>query len=77
MVSDLTTETFFYRMRIFDVIDVSMRDQEKLGALPDSFQPLAGPRWSVKENHAFRPGDQVGIGFEDTANKELKLDHIG
>jgi hypothetical protein len=76
MVSDLTAKTFLYRMRIFDVIDVSVRDQEELGRPTDSFQPLASPRWGIKQNHAFRPRDQIGIGFEDTTNKELKLDHI-
>jgi hypothetical protein len=63
-------------MRIFDMVYVAMRDQEQIGTVSGCLQPLTGSSWGIEKDPAIRGGDQVSIGFEDTANKGLKVDHI-
>jgi hypothetical protein len=74
--SDLATKSLFYRVRILDMIHMTMRDQEKIGTTSNFLQPLAGSLRGVEKNQPVRGGDQVSIGFEDTSNKGLKVDHI-
>jgi hypothetical protein len=76
VISDLAIKSFFYRVRIFDMIHMAMRDQEKVGTPSSFLQPLAGSGWGVEKDQAVRGGDQVSVGFEDTSNKGLKVDHI-
>jgi hypothetical protein len=58
------------------MIHMTVRDQEKIGMTSSFLQPLAGSSWGVEKDQAFRGGDQISIGFEDTSNKGLKVDHI-
>jgi len=76
MISHFATESFFHRVRILDMIYVAMRDQEKIGTMSSLLQPLAGSSWGIEKDHAVGSGEQVCIGFEDTTNKGLKVDHI-
>jgi hypothetical protein len=55
---------------------MAMRDQEKIGAASGFLQPFAGSCRSIKNDHAVGGGNEVSVGFEDTANKGLKVDHI-
>ena len=76
MISHFATESFFHRVRILDMIYMAMRDQEKIGAASGFLQPIAGSSRSIEKDQAVRSGNEVSIGFEDTANKGLKVDHI-
>src|SRR5258708_38070867 len=76
MISHFATESFFHRVCILDMIYMAMRDQEKIGAASGFLQPFAGSSRSIEKDQAVRGGNEVSIGFEDTANKGLKVDHI-
>jgi hypothetical protein len=76
MIANLATESFFYRVRILDMIHMTMRDQEKIGTTSSFRQPLAGSSRGVEKDQTVWGRDQVSIGFEDTSNKGLKVDHI-
>jgi hypothetical protein len=76
VITDLATKSFFHHVRIFDMVYMAMRDQEKIGTLSGCLQPFASSSWGIEKDRAIRGGDEVSIGFEDTANKGLKVDHI-
>jgi len=76
VISHFATKSFLHRVRIFDMIYMAMRDQEKIWAASGFLQPSADSSRSIEKDHAVRGGNEVSIGFEDTANKGLKVDHI-
>jgi hypothetical protein len=76
VIANLATESFFYGVRILDMIYMTMRNQEKIGTTSGFGQPLASSGWGVEKDQTIRGGNQVSVGFEDTSNKGLKVDHI-
>ena len=76
MASNGATEPAFDLRHIRDVIEVSMREEQKLHIDTAPFQPLARPVGRIKENPSVGSLDQVGVGFENAAAEGL-VNHRG
>jgi hypothetical protein len=57
VIADLATKSFFHHVRIFDMVYMAMRDQEKIGTLSGCLQPFAGSSWGIEKDRAIRGGD--------------------
>lgn len=76
MASNRAIEPAFDLRDIRDVIEVSMREEQKLHIDTAPFEPLARPIGRIKENPSFGSLDQVAVGFENAAAESL-VNHRG
>jgi len=56
---------------ILDVIDMSVRQEQKLRIYSKRADPIAGPIGCIEKNPAFGSLEQIAIRFENSAAKPL------
>jgi hypothetical protein len=71
MATDLAIEAAFDFGDILDVVDVTVRQKEKLEIDLFRFKPFARPLRRIEQDGALRGGREVGIGLENPATERL------
>jgi hypothetical protein len=76
MASNWAVEPAFGFRDIWDVIEVSMREEEKFYIDLASLEPLARSIGCIKENPSLRCLNQIAVGFKNAAAESL-VNHAG
>jgi hypothetical protein len=69
VTTDLTIEAPLNFCHIRDVIEVPMREKQKLYMDMARFEPLAGAIGRVEQNPALRRLNEITVGFENAATE--------
>jgi hypothetical protein len=67
VATDWAIEAAFDFSDVLDVIDMSMREQQKFWIEMARFEPIASAIGRIKQNPAFRRLNQIAIGLENAA----------